>query len=507
MEDNNKRVLKNTMFLYIRQFVIMAMSFVSTRIVLETLGVENYGIYTVVGGFVGMFTILNSVLQSSTRRFIALAIGERDKIKTKNIFSTAMVIHIAIALIVVLALETIGLWFLNNKLNIEEQSLQAANWVFQFSILNVVITITQTPYVAATTANEKFNIYAIISIFDIGAKIAVLFLLILLPYNKLIVYAALMFSVSLCSSTIYRFYCIKRFEECRNISLRVDREIFKEMVVFSGWDSVGNIFSIANAQGVSIMLNMFFSTVINASRGLAISVTFTIDQFVSGFIQAAEPQLVKYYAQNDMVRFESLVFNVAQMTLFMLAIIAVPVWLEIDFVLKLWLGNIPEYTPEFIKITIFTCFISYSNQILVKANVAIGRVKEQSLYLLPILILHLPLVYIVLKQGWNPTSVYWVGSIPALLMSFVFLYILKRHINFPIRKYFFNLFLKNLLLVGIACIIPYIIGTYLTEGWLKFIVVCSTTVICNIILMWLFALNREVKQMVLQKLNLFHKQN
>ena len=500
MEENNKRILKNTIYLYIRQFVIMALAFVSTRIVLDKLGVEDYGIYNVVGGFVALFTVLNNVFQSATRRFLALAIGKGSTDDIKRTFATSLFMHILIALIVFLALESAGVWLLNTVLNIAPDRMNAANWVFQFSVLNVMVSITQTPYTAAVTAHEQFNVYAAMSIYDVVAKILILFLLVYLPFDKLIVYAALMFVVSATGCLIYRFYCRHRFVECRLTKTAIDRSLFKEMLKFSGWDSLGNVMGIANQQGTTLMLNVFFNTAVNASRGIAGTITSTVSQFVSGFIVAAEPQLTKYYAQHDKVRFEKLIFNVSQMTLFMLALFAVPIWLELEYVIQLWLGQIPEYTPEFVKISILVSFITYSNNMLLKGNVAIGRVKEISLYMAPISLLPLLLVYIVLKLGWSPLAVYFVGVVPTTLRLFIDLYILKKFADFPSTKYFFNIFIKNVLLVLLACIPPLIIQKQMEGGFIRFVVVCSMAVVSTIGMLWVFGLNKDTKMMIMHKI-------
>ena len=210
MEENNKRILKNTVYLYIRMFVMMALSFVSTRIVLDKLGVDDYGIYNVVGGFVAMFTILNNVLQSATRRFLSVAIGKGEQKLIDSTFSTSLTMHLVIGGVVVVLLETLGAWLLNNTLNIAADRMYAANWVLQFSIINVLLAILQTPFQAAVTSHEKFNVYAIMSIFDVIAKIAILFLLVLLPFDKLIVYAILLSCVNVLSNTIYLIFCRKR---------------------------------------------------------------------------------------------------------------------------------------------------------------------------------------------------------------------------------------------------------------------------------------------------------
>jgi Na+-driven multidrug efflux pump len=498
MEDNNKRILKNTVYLYMRQFVIMALSFFTTRIVLEKLGASDYGVNNVVGGFVSMFTVLNSILQTGTRRFLSLNLGKGDALVLKDTFSTAFVIHLIVGTFVVVLLETFGIWFLNSQLNIDSGRMVAANWVFQFSVLTVFLSITQTPYTAAVTSHENFSIYAFMSIFETVAKVAVLFLLIFIPGDKLIIYSALLLGVSAINISVYRIYCIRKFPECQ-FTLKVNHNLLKEMVRFSGWSVIANVFQVGNTQGVSILLNIFFSTLVNAARGLATTVTFTISQFVNGFIIAAEPQLVKYYGANDREHFEKLVFNITQYTLFLLAIFAVPVFMEIDYVLKLWLTEVPQYTSEFIKITIISSLLVNSYIMIDKAIIASGHIKQMALIGNTIPVIQLPLVYIFLKLGYSPVVTYIITLVPQFLGMFANLWISKHYINFPSGRFFFQIMVKNSLFIIIACIIPYIVREMMPDGLLRFLVVCSLSVFCTIGIMYSFAMNAETKQMVRQK--------
>lgn len=506
MEESNKRVVKNTLYLYFRQAIVLVLGLLTTRIVLDKLGVDNYGIYAVVGSFVSMFTILNSVLQSATRRFLSLAIGGRNDELIKTTFNTAVVIHIWICAVVVIALESVGLWLLNNELNIEASRMWAANWVYQFSVLTVAVNIFTTPYVAAVTSHERFDVYAYLSIFDVVGKVLILFLLILLPFDKLVVYALLTAGVTISASGIYAWFCHSRFEETRHLSLHYNKPLLKEMMKFSGWDSFGNITSILNVQGITVLINLFFGTVVNAARGVANTVTFTVLQFVNGFILASEPQLVKFYAQQEYDKMTSLVFNISQMTLFMLAIFAVPVWLEMDYVLSLWLGdNVPEYTGIFIKITILNCFTSYSNMMVVKSIVATGHVKELNIRLAPIELSILPIIYIVLRLGGTPVSVYLLGMVPSLAKFLVNNRLLHRFIGFPSMKYFVNVYLKSVGLVGVATIIPWMLHSHMDVGIMRFLCVGSMSVICTLGIMWIFALNSQTRKEVLIKIGLSKK--
>lgn len=435
MDPTPKRIIKNTVFLYIRLFITMLISFITTRIVLDKLGVSDYGVYNIVGGFISMFTVFNSILQTGTRRFLALNIGKRQKGLIKQTFSTAFVIHLGIALIVIVLIETLGLWFLNYKLNIPEDRIYAANWILQFSTISVFLNITQTPFTAAVTAHEKFNIYAYISIFDALAKLVIVYLLVIIPGDKLIIYGILLLIINIGDIFFYRIYCIKHFEECRH-TLYINKSLFKEMLQFSGWSTIGHFSAVLNGNGISIILNLFFGTTINAARGIANTVTFTIRQFVDGFITASQPQLVKLYGKGEISQFNKLIFTIAKYTLFLLSIIIVPVILEIDFVLNLWLNEVPTYTPIFIKITMIICLLSYSNNILDQGVVASGYIKQLTYITTPIYLLNLPLTYIVLKLGGTPPMAYATGALPIFFAFLSNLYILKKYTNFPAYNYF-----------------------------------------------------------------------
>lgn len=496
MEENNKRIVKNTIYLYIRQFIIMALSFVSTRIVLDKLGASDYGVNNLVAGFVSMFAILNGILNSGTSRYMALAIGKGDDKEAKLTFSTAVVIHLFIALVVVIALESFGLWFLNYRLNIVEDRMFAANIVFQISVLSTFISITQITYSAAVTAHEKFGIYAYMSIFDVVAKILVLFLLVYLPYDKLIVYCALQLVVTLLGRIIYNWYCNVKFEEC-TFSLKIDKALCRQMLQFSGWTAFGQLIFTINGQGISILLNLFYNTVLNAARGLSNTVLGVITQFITGFMVAAQPQLVKYYGKGDMDRFNKLIFNVTQYSLFLVAIIGVPVIMEIDYVLGLWLGdNVPPYTSTFIRITMICNLVYKGNQMVENGIIAIGKVKALNTMSIPLYLLTLPLFYFALKTNMNLGVSYSLATIPPCLCFLVNIFILSKYTGFPGLSFFIHVFLRTTLLVLVASIIPFILRCLMDEGVVRFFVVCSASVICTFATIYNFGLENENKKMV-----------
>lgn len=498
MEKNDKRIVKNTLYLYIRMLVMMALSFFSTRIVLNILGVSDFGVNNVVGGFVSMFTLLNSILQTGTRRFLALNLAKDNAFLLKRTFSTAFAIHCAIALLVVVLLETFGVWFLNTYLNIDPDRMRAANYVFQFSVVSLFLNITQTPFIAAVTAHEKFNIYAYLSIYDVLAKLSVLYILYVSPGDKLIVYAALIMGVNALTIMLYRFYCIRQFAECK-FSLTVDKILFRQMCSFSGWSTLGHLSAVLNQQGTTVLLNIFFNTAVNAARGLAGTVLSVIEQFVMGFITASVPQLTKYYGAGEQEKFKRLIFNVSQYTLFLMSIIAIPVLLEIDFVLQLWLGIVPDYTAVFIKITIITYLIKYSNIMIDQGLTAIGKVKELSLITAPIYLLNVPLVYLALKIGFEPWSVYIVSMISVLAGFIVNLILLAKYADFPAGEYFVKIFMRNLVLVAISSILPLYLHFIMPSGAIRFCVVCSVSILVTVIVVFYGGLNKEVQEAVKHK--------
>lgn len=500
MEENNKRIAKNTIYLYVRMLIMTALGFITTRIVLDKLGVSDYGIYTLVGGFVGMFTVLNNILNTGTNRFIALALGKGDFDLQKITFSTSFTLHVIIAFIIFLLLESFGLWYLNTNLNIEPDRMYAANWVFQFSVVSASVSITQTPYTASVTAHEKFNLYAIMSIFDATSKLVILYLLIIVPGDKLIVYSALLFIISLTNLFIYRIYCIRKFKECC-MSLKIDRSLLKEMTNFAGWSAFGHIITVVNSQGIAIILNLFFSTVMNAARGLAHTVNLMIANFIAGFMTAAQPQLIKYYGIGDMERFKRLIFNATQYSLFLLALFTVPVILEIDYVINLWLGgNVPPYTCTFVKITMICGIIYRSNTMIDQGITAAGFVKLLNTISIPVYLLSIPLFYFVLWMGWGPVIAYWIGSVPPLLAFLLNLGIIKKKLNFPSGRYFIHIFCKNILLIIISMIIPYLIQKQMQSGLFRFLIVCTVSVLSTSTIIWSLGLNNETRDMVKTKI-------
>ena len=322
--------------------------------------------------------------------------------------------------------------------------------------------------------------------------------MVVIPFDKLVVYAVLQAMVSFIVAMVYRLYCIRNFKES-HIGRSFDKSLCKEMLVFSGWGIVGNTCVVMNSQGLNILVNIFFSTIVNAALGLANRVNTTILAFVGGFMQAAQPQLVKYYGANDINNFNKLIFNVSQYSLFMLSIIGVPVLIEIDYVLALWLTEVPEYTSAFIKINIINSIISYSNKFVDQGLVASGHMKELNCYSSPIYILELPFVYIALRMGASPAFVYAIACFTVFLCLFINVRLLSKFTGFPASEYLMKVFLRSLLLVLLSCVPPYLIHYYMEDGILRFVIVCIVAIISTVTILMIFALNNETRAMVINK--------
>ncbi|WP_418983904.1 oligosaccharide flippase family protein [Alistipes sp.] len=499
MEESNKRIAKNTAYLYIRMLASMLVSLYTTRVVLQALGVSDYGIYNVVGGFVAMFGFFNSVLQSGTRRFITLHLGKGDLKLLRETFTTSMYTHTVISIVVLILAETIGLWFLNYKLVIPVDRLAAANIVYQFSIASTVLTIMQTPYIAVVTAHEKFDIYAYMSIFDVVMKLVIVFLLIYLPGDKLVLYAALTMGINLAGILIYRIYCHRKYSECV-FSLKRNKGVFRSMLHFSAWTALGHLSSILSNHGQNIVLNLFFGTLLNAARGLSDTITWLVKQFIFSFMTAANPQLVKFHGAGNREGFTNLIFNISQYTLFLFSVIAIPVFLEIDFVLRIWLETVPQYTALFIKAVLLISLISFSNNMIDQGIVAIGRVKESCIYVTPIYLTVLPLSYLLFRLGLHPASCYAATALASLLGFFANLYLLSKHNAFPAMKYLRNIFLKNTLLSLVAFIPPFVVQRFMEESWLRLFIVCGLSLLSTIAIMYNFSLSQSAKTLVKNKL-------
>ena len=468
----NKRIAKNTLVLYVRMLFTMGISLFTSRVILQTLGVEDYGISSVVGGVISMFTFINAAMVSSTQRYLNFELVRGDANQLRSVFSTSLQIHALIALAIIVLSETVGLWFLNEKLVIPEARMTAAMWVYQCSILSCAVSIMSTPYNAVIVAHEKMSAFAYISILDVSLKLLVVYLLVVLPFDKLIILAILNLLVQLFIRYIYTLYCHRHFPESY-FQFRFNKTLFKEMFGFAGWSFWGNLAAILYTQGLNMMLNIFFGPIVNAARGIAVQVQSAVQQFVGGFQTALNPQITKNYASNNLPQMHSLMFRSARFSFLLLFFLSLPVLMETNFILTLWLKTVPDDAVIFTQIMICISLIYTTANPCIIANQATGKVKIYQMVVGGILLLILPISYVVLKLGAPAYSVFIVHFCIESVAQFSRMYMLRNLIHLPLWQYMKNIYIP----IVSTIILPLVVRLQFAEGWLRFLAVGFTCVL------------------------------
>lgn len=433
-QTNNKRVAKNTLFLYFRMILIMLVTLYTSRVILSELGIKDYGIYNVVGGVVTMFAFLNNCMASSTQRFMTFELGCGNVQRLKNVFAASLNIHITIALVIVLLAETIGLWFVNAKLVIPAGRMMAANWVYQFAILSFCVNIIQVPYNAVLIAHEKMSVYAYISIVEVLLKLGIVYLLVVSPFDKLIAYGILLFIVQFAIRCIYQFYCKRHYEECR-FRLFWDKELYWNMSSFAGWNLFGSVAWLLRDQGVNIILNMFFGPVLNAARGVATQVSGAVMNFISNFQVALNPQLTKNYANGNKDGMERLSYLGIKFSYIILFVLAFPLSLNIDYILHLWLVEVPDYSALFIILILIDALVgTLFGTPLMTALSATGVIRNYQVVVSLVIICIVPVGYVMLKLGYDASSVFYVTIFFSLVSGFVRFLFCRKQIGYSLRR-------------------------------------------------------------------------
>ena len=453
---NSKRIAKNTFFLYIRSIVVMAVGIYTSRVVLQTLGVNDYGIYNVVGGFVVMFSILSSSMVNASQRFISYEMG-RVQPQMNRIFCGTVSVHLVLALIILLIFESFGIWFLNTHLNIAIDRLSAANWVFQCSVMAFCINLISVPYNASIIAHEKMGVFAYISIYEAFAKLGIVYLLSFTGYDRLIVYATLMLVVSVSLRFIYGIYCKRHFEEC-NFHFVFDKPLFKDMMGFIGWNFFGSTAGILSTQGINILINLFFGVALNAARGLSEQVNHAVNTFVSNFMTALNPQITKSYAAGDYYYMRTLMIRGAKYAAILYWLIALTIFLEADEILSIWLVEVPDYASIFLRLTIIYSIFRSMALPIYNGMLATGKIKNYQLIMGGMNIMAFVLCYIFFSFGLGPEFGYISTIIIAIFQLFVRLKLICDIIpNFPKWLFFRDAILRAFyVIVSSAGIIYYL---------------------------------------------------
>lgn len=472
--QNNKLIAKNTLLLYVRTLFIMLVSLYTSRVVLNTLGVSDYGVYNVVGGVVAMFGFINNSMSSATQRYITFALGKGDIKNLHKVFSTALQIHILISVLIVVLGETVGLWFMYEKMQIPADRMDAAFWVLQCSIVATVVMIISVPYNADIIAHEKMSAFAYISILEAVLKLAVVYILVVFSYDKLILYAILILAVQILIRFCYSHYCNKHFPESKYRHVW-DKSLFKEMTGFAGWSMFGNLSAVLFGQGLNMLLNVFFGPVVNAARAVAVQVQNAIQQFVGNFQMALNPQITKTYAKGEKDDMHRLMFRSARFSFYLLFLLSLPVLFETDFILTVWLKTVPDNTVVFLRIMICTSLIYTLANPLIVANQATGKVKKYQAVCGTILLMILPVSYVCLRLGCPAYSVFIVHFIMESLTQLARMFMLRPLIGISIKDYFINIYAKVGLVVLLSVIVPLLVCRIMDDTVLRFFLMC---VIC-----------------------------
>lgn len=502
---NNQRIAKNALYLYVRMFITMLVGFYTTRVVLNTLGVSDYGVYDVMGGIIGMLTYINTLLAGGTARFLTIALGKGDKKELNDTFAMGNTLGGLSSGIILLLGETIGLWFMNTHLNIPLDRMDAANWVFQCALFSCCLTVIQTPYTASIISHERMDIYAYMSIFDVVMKLFIVFMLTWLEFDKLILYAILILAVNILNFVIYRFICIRLFEEAK-LKFCFNKEKFKEMISYSGWNMLGAFANILNNYGLNILLNIFFGTIINAARGVAMQVGNIIRQFYNNFLTASRPQITKYYAQGDIDGMCRLICNSSKYCSLMLLCLIIPIAFNIDEILLLWLGQKPEYTAWFVRIIMLQILYQAIDMPLGIGIHAVGKMKLPNITAAFFYLAVFPITWIALKMGAGPIAGYCVYLAFTPLILLVDMMILRLYSGFSIRRFLTFVVVPVTLIALTGSLLAMIVETTITQEGLFFLIIrvgISFAFMCSVV--WIWGLPSNIRKVIVMKLPIIKK--
>ena len=469
--DNNKRIAKNTLLLYFRMLLMMFVTLFTSRVVLDKLGVTDYGIYNVVGGVVAMLGFLNSSMSNAVQRYLSFEIGKNNEAGVNRIFNVSLFAHVGIAVFVFVVMEIVGVWYLNTHMNIPAERMDAANWVLQCSIFTTLFTIVQVPYNAIIISKEQMGIYAYISILEVVLKLLVVYMLAIGNFDKLKLYSVLIMVVTIGIVMIYRFYCTRKYKEAKFKFIK-DWNLLKQIVGFASWNMLGELAWVFTGQGVNIILNSFFGPVVNAARGLAEQVNGAVNRFVANFQTAVNPQLIKNYASDQLGEMKTLLFRSTRFSYYLLLALSLPIILKMDFILHLWLKEVPDYTTGFCQLVLVSSLVSTLSNLLAQVARAYGKIRNYQIIVSIFLFLNFPLSYIVLKFGCSPLSTMFVNIGVNAMLLFVRLRLTNRMIQMTYGSFIRNVLFPVIIVTAVALVIPLTIYFMLDNSIISFIIVC-----------------------------------
>lgn len=498
--ENTKRIAKNTLMLYIRMLFVMAVSLATSRIVLDSLGIDDYGIWNVVGGVMTMFSFLTSSLSTAISRFITFELGREVPQDLSKVFSVSLTVIGVLTLLVIVLAESVGVWFLNTHMNIPADRIVAANWVLQGFIFSFSVGLVVSPYCAVIIAHERMKIFAYIGMAETILKLFVAYSLYFSPFDRLKTYALLSLLVSAFILITYNTYCKKHFQECE-YSFVYDKELLKSITGFAGWNFLGNGTYILNTQGVNILMNMFFGVGVNAARGIATQVDGVVQSFAGNFTMAMNPQIIKSYASDDLEYMHTLICRGAKYSYFLMFFFALPLILEARQVLTIWLGVVPEHAVIFLRLTLLSTLVVVVANTLVTAQLATGKLKKYQITVTSFCIWVLPLTYLLFKFGYPPEIAYVVYFIIYFILIFVRIFLLKGLVNLSCVKYINEVLVRMSMVSVCSCILPCLIYFNMHCSFIRLFLVCIVSVVSLLTFMYLLGLEKSERAFMMNKLN------
>lgn len=499
--ENTKRIAKNTLMLYVRMLFGMLVSLYTSRVVLQALGVEDYGIYNVVGGVVAMFSLLSGSLSAAVSRFLTFELGRNDLVRLRKVFSSALCVHALLALVVLVLSETLGLWFLNCQMNIPADRVIAANWVFQFSLFSFLLGLFSVPYSASIISHERMSIFAFVGISDTLLQLGIVLLIAFggIYSDKLILYAGLLMLKGLLFQLFYFYYCRKSFEECR-FRLTLDKLFLKEMTGFAGWNFIGASSAILRDQGGNILLNLFYGPALNAARGIANQVNAAIGAFVGNFMIALNPQITKSYAASESEYMFSLIFRGARFSYYLLLWLALPILLNTQYILSIWLNVVPEHATLFVQLVLVFSMCEAISNPLITAMLATGKIRKYQIIVGGLQMMNFPLSYLFLKMGFLPEIIVIVAISLSLICLGARLVLLRDMIQLPVAR-FLRYVCGNIIVVTIlSLIVPLFVRWELPDNLYGFVFSCMACLSWGAIILYRLGCSVSERKFLKEKL-------
>jgi len=498
--DNNNKIALNTVIMFIRMIFVMLITLFTVRVTIQKIGVEDYGIYNVVAGFISMLSVISGSLEAATQRFFSYSLGEKNTNRINTIFNLSLLTYIVLSIIIILLSETIGIWFINNYLQIPTDRMNAINWIYQFAILNVFFMMISLPFSSLLIANEKMKEFALISIIENILKLIILYLIALFNFDKLIVFAFLLTIVGIIKLLIYIYVSKRLYSNEIKLKFIFDKQIFKELISYSGWTFYGSLSGVANIQGNNLLLNIFFGPLANAAQAVAFQVSNAVSSFCNNIFVVFRPPIVKSYADKDILNVMNLFYLSSRMSLYLMILIFVPLYIETDFILELWLKNTSEYMSVFTKlILIYTLIITQHNPVTTIVQ-ATGKIKNYFLIVESVTLLSLPLTYIFFKIGLPAETTFYISIIIFLIAHLIRIYIMSKLIKFSLRKYLKSVIFPAFTILAISLIFSSSLKFVINDDLMRLISVTLLATTTTLLSIYLIGLTKLEKFIVKDKL-------